>query len=67
MQVEPTKVRPAIRQDYARVGDLRFPNAESGAENDRLVFRIPDSAHWVQNEAIAEVNQALLEFLSDHT
>jgi pimeloyl-ACP methyl ester carboxylesterase len=27
--------------------------------------RIPDSAHWVQNEAINEVNAALLEFLAD--
>jgi pimeloyl-ACP methyl ester carboxylesterase len=26
-------------------------------------LRIPDSAHWVQNEAIAEVNEALLNFL----
>jgi len=28
-------------------------------------LRIPDSAHWVQNEAIDEVNTALLEFLSE--
>ena len=27
-------------------------------------LRIPDSGHWVQNEAVAEVNTALLEFLS---
>jgi len=27
-------------------------------------LRIPDSGHWVQNEAIEEVNQALLEFLA---
>ena len=26
-------------------------------------LRIPNSGHWVQNEAIAEVNSALLEFL----
>ena len=26
--------------------------------------RIPDSGHWVQNEAPAEVNAALLEFLT---
>jgi epoxide hydrolase 4 len=26
--------------------------------------RIPDSGHWVQNEAIEEVNNALLEFLA---
>lgn len=28
-------------------------------------LRIPDSGHWVQNEAVAEVNKALLEFLRD--
>jgi len=28
-------------------------------------LRIPDSGHWVQNEAVAEVNNALLEFLRD--
>jgi pimeloyl-ACP methyl ester carboxylesterase len=27
--------------------------------------RIADSAHWVQNEAVAEVNRALLEFLAE--
>jgi pimeloyl-ACP methyl ester carboxylesterase len=26
-------------------------------------LRLPDSGHWVQNEAVAEVNKALLEFL----
>jgi pimeloyl-ACP methyl ester carboxylesterase len=26
-------------------------------------LRIPDSAHWVQNEAVSEVNEALLRFL----
>ena len=26
---------------------------------------IPDSGHWVQNDAIAKVNAALLEFLSE--
>jgi epoxide hydrolase 4 len=28
-------------------------------------LRIPDSGHWVQNEAVDEVNQALLEFLGE--
>jgi pimeloyl-ACP methyl ester carboxylesterase len=28
-------------------------------------LRIPDSGHWVQNEAVAEVNNALLEFLNE--
>jgi pimeloyl-ACP methyl ester carboxylesterase len=27
--------------------------------------RIPDSGHWVQNEAVTEVNTTLLEFLSE--
>jgi len=27
-------------------------------------LRIPDSGHWVQNEAVEEVNDALMEFLS---
>jgi len=28
-------------------------------------LRIPDSGHWVQNEAVDEVNNALLEFFSE--
>jgi pimeloyl-ACP methyl ester carboxylesterase len=28
-------------------------------------IRIPDSGHWVQNEAVGEVNEALLRFLGD--
>lgn len=28
-------------------------------------LRIPDSGHWVQNEAVAEVNSALLDFLKE--
>lgn len=28
-------------------------------------LRIPDSGHWVQNEAVAEVNNALLKFLDE--
>jgi pimeloyl-ACP methyl ester carboxylesterase len=27
-------------------------------------LRLPDSGHWVQNEAVEEVNEALIEFLS---
>jgi len=27
-------------------------------------LRIPDSGHWVQNEAVDEVNTALIEFLN---
>lgn len=27
--------------------------------------RTPDSGHWAQNEAVAEVNNALLEFLAE--
>ncbi len=29
-------------------------------------LRVPESGHWVQNEAPGKVNAALLEFLSDH-
>ena len=29
--------------------------------------RIPDSGHWVQNEAVDEVNNALLEFLGERS
>lgn len=28
-------------------------------------LRIPDSGHWVQNEAVDEVNTAIMEFLND--
>jgi pimeloyl-ACP methyl ester carboxylesterase len=28
-------------------------------------IRIPNSGHWVQNEAVSEVNDALLDFLND--
>ncbi|HZF39222.1 MAG TPA: alpha/beta hydrolase, partial [Blastocatellia bacterium] len=28
-------------------------------------LRIPDCGHWAQNEAVAEVNRALLEFLGE--
>lgn len=30
-------------------------------------LRIPNSGHWVQNEAVSEVNDALLDFLADKT
>ena len=30
-------------------------------------LRIPDSGHWVQNEAVAEVNAALLDFLANES
>jgi epoxide hydrolase 4 len=49
-------------QDTAIVPDTvrgldRFIDASYGE------LRIPDSGHWVQNEAVEEVNGALLEFL----
>ena len=31
------------------------------------VYRIPDSGHWVQNEAPDEVNRALIDFLATET
>jgi pimeloyl-ACP methyl ester carboxylesterase len=30
-------------------------------------LRISDSGHWVQNEAIAEVNTALMDFLGNES
>lgn len=37
---------------------------EKYVDADYREIRIPDSGHWVQNEAPGEVNAALLEFLS---
>jgi len=49
-------VLPATVRDVGRFVDAPYRE-----------LRIPDSGHWVQNEAIEEVNQALLEFLSDES
>jgi epoxide hydrolase 4 len=49
-------------QDFAILPrSVRGLDQHIGAEYREL--RIPDSGHWVQNEAPAEVNAALLEFL----
>lgn len=40
-------------------------NVGSFVEAPYRELRIPDSGHWVQNEAIEEVNESLLEFLGD--
>jgi epoxide hydrolase 4 len=47
-------VRPSTVRDIARFVDAPFQE-----------LRIPDSGHWVQNEAVAEVNAALVAFLND--
>jgi pimeloyl-ACP methyl ester carboxylesterase len=45
-------VLPATVRDVGRFIDAPYSE-----------LRIPDSAHWVQNEAVSEVNEALLRFL----
>ena len=44
-----------------------LPQTVRGVENyidaPYREVRIPDSGHWVQNEAVEEVNTALMEFL----
>jgi len=47
-------VLPDTVRDISRFVDAQYSE-----------LRIPDSAHWVQNEAVAEVNEALLRFLGD--
>jgi pimeloyl-ACP methyl ester carboxylesterase len=52
---------------YGEMDPFIVPRTTFG--NDRFVdapyseLRIPDAGHWVQNEAVEEVNRALLEFL----
>jgi pimeloyl-ACP methyl ester carboxylesterase len=46
-------VLPATVRDVGRFIDAPYSE-----------LRIPDSAHWVQNEAVAEINVALLRFLA---
>jgi pimeloyl-ACP methyl ester carboxylesterase len=45
----------AINHGFADVGDVRL----------HYELRIPDSGHWVQNEAVEQVNEALLRFLGN--
>jgi pimeloyl-ACP methyl ester carboxylesterase len=47
-------VLPSTVRDIARFVDAPYTE-----------LRIPGSAHWVQNEAVAEVNEALLRFLAE--
>ena len=47
-------IMPATVRDLSRYVDAPYRE-----------LRIPDSGHWVQNEAVAEVNAALLEFLGE--
>jgi pimeloyl-ACP methyl ester carboxylesterase len=52
-------------QDFAIV-PATVRGLEKYIDADYREVRIPDSGHWVQNEAPAEVNAALLEFLTTH-
>ena len=60
--------RPGIRHRNNDVGgsvlaadrDVAFPLRRVG----QRIHRIPDAAHWVQNEAAEEVNRVVVEFLS---
>ena len=49
-------------QDFA-ILPATVRGLEKYIEADYREVRIPDSGHWVQNEATGEVNAALLEFL----
>ncbi|MFN2577339.1 MAG: alpha/beta fold hydrolase [Pyrinomonadaceae bacterium] len=70
--------KPGVSQDRLRVPTLFIYGEhdmaimpETVRDLSRFVdgpyseLRIPDSGHWVQNEAIEEVNTALLDFLRD--
>ena len=50
-------------QDFAIIPDT-VRGTENYVDAPYREVRIPDSGHWVQNEAAEEVNTALIEFLS---
>jgi pimeloyl-ACP methyl ester carboxylesterase len=50
-------------QDFAII-PATVRNLHKYIDADYREVRIPDSGHWVQNEAPAEVNAALADFLS---
>ena len=54
-----------IRHDYAQVRNVHLRELKHFIDAPYREVRISDSAHWVQNEAVDEVNAALLEFLDD--
>jgi hypothetical protein len=55
----------AIQNGYPDVGDVACTVRDISTFIDAPYseLRIPDSAHWVQNEAVEEVNDALSSFL----
>jgi pimeloyl-ACP methyl ester carboxylesterase len=73
---KPQNVEEGVRDERTRVPTLFIfaekdlailPATVRGVENyvdaPYREVRIPDSGHWVQNEAVEEVNAALIEFL----
>jgi len=64
-----SKVRVPTLFIYGELDVAVMPSTVAGVE--RFVdapyreLRIPDSGHWVQSEAIDEVNSAILKFLND--
>jgi pimeloyl-ACP methyl ester carboxylesterase len=49
-------------QDFAIIPET-VRNVQNYVDGPYREVRIPDSGHWVQNEAVAEVNSALIDFL----
>jgi pimeloyl-ACP methyl ester carboxylesterase len=49
-------------QDFAIIPET-VRNVQNYVNGPYREVRIPDSGHWVQNEAVAEVNSALIDFL----
>ncbi len=49
-------------QDFAIIPET-VRNVKNYVNGPYREVRIPDSGHWVQNEAVAEVNSALIDFL----
>ena len=50
-------------QDFAIIPET-VRDVEKYVTGSYREVRIPESGHWVQNEAVAEVNSALIEFLN---
>jgi pimeloyl-ACP methyl ester carboxylesterase len=53
-------------QDFAIIPET-VKDLDKYIDGEYRELRIPDSGHWVQNEAPEEVNNALLEFLRSET
>jgi pimeloyl-ACP methyl ester carboxylesterase len=50
-------------QDFAIIPET-VRDVEKYVSGPYREVRIPESGHWVQNEAVDEVNSALIEFLN---